>query len=102
MTKIYLDNGDKVKGRTCFMRDEIVIEAGQLERHYWLDLWRYRELFRALAWRDLLVRYKQTVYSKSAAARAPSDGPGAGALTAYSASAICIACHNAFRHRGST
>jgi lipopolysaccharide transport system permease protein len=40
---------------------EIVIEAGRSERHYWLDLWRYRELFRVLAWRDLAVRYKQTV-----------------------------------------
>jgi lipopolysaccharide transport system permease protein len=39
----------------------IVIEAGRLERHYWLDLWRYRELFQVLAWRDLSVRYKQTV-----------------------------------------
>jgi lipopolysaccharide transport system permease protein len=43
------------------MDDFIVIEAGQSERHYWLDLWRYRELFRVLAWRDLSVRYKQTV-----------------------------------------
>jgi lipopolysaccharide transport system permease protein len=43
------------------MRDEIVIEAGRSERHYWLDLWRYRELCRVLAWRDLSVRYKQTV-----------------------------------------
>ena len=43
------------------MRDVTVIEAGQSERHYWLDLWRYRELFRVLAWRDLSVRYKQTV-----------------------------------------
>ena len=39
----------------------IIIEAGRSERHYWLDLWRYRELFRVLAWRDLSVRYKQTV-----------------------------------------
>ena len=39
----------------------IVIEAGRSERHYWLDLWRYRELFAVLAWRDLSVRYKQTV-----------------------------------------
>ena len=38
-----------------------VIEAGRSERHYWLDLWRYRELFAVLAWRDLSVRYKQTV-----------------------------------------
>jgi lipopolysaccharide transport system permease protein len=43
------------------MRDTIVIEAGRAERHYWLDLWRYRELFQVLAWRDLAVRYKQTV-----------------------------------------
>ena len=43
------------------MQDLIVIEAGKTERHYWLDLWRYRELFRVLAWRDLSVRYKQTV-----------------------------------------
>src|ERR1700722_10449922 len=43
------------------MQDAIVIEAGKSERHYWLDLWRYRELFRVLAWRDLSVRYKQTV-----------------------------------------
>lgn len=39
----------------------LVIEAGQSERHYWRDLWRYRELFYFLAWRDILVRYKQTV-----------------------------------------
>jgi lipopolysaccharide transport system permease protein len=43
------------------MLDMIIIEAGRSERHYWLDLWRYRELFRVLAWRDLTVRYKQTV-----------------------------------------
>jgi lipopolysaccharide transport system permease protein len=43
------------------MTDLIVIEPGRRERHYWLDLWRYRELFRVLAWRDLSVRYKQTV-----------------------------------------
>jgi lipopolysaccharide transport system permease protein len=39
----------------------LVIEAGRAERHYWRDLWRYRELFFFLAWRDILVRYKQTV-----------------------------------------
>ncbi len=38
-----------------------VIEAGRAEKQYWHDLWRYRELFYFLAWRDLLVRYKQTV-----------------------------------------
>lgn len=40
---------------------KITIEAGRTEKHYWKDLWRYRELFYFLAWRDLLVRYKQTV-----------------------------------------
>ena len=39
----------------------IIIEAGHTERHYWRDLWHYRELFYFLAWRDTLVRYKQTV-----------------------------------------
>jgi lipopolysaccharide transport system permease protein len=39
---------------------EIVIEAGRTEQQYWRDLWRYRELFYFLAWRDILVRYKQT------------------------------------------
>src|SRR6201987_1904541 len=43
------------------MEDVIVIEPGRYERNYWADLWRYRELFRVLAWRDLAVRYKQTV-----------------------------------------
>ena len=37
------------------------LEAGRTEKHYWLDLWRYRELFAILAWRDVAVRYKQTV-----------------------------------------
>ncbi|NGZ08118.1 MAG: ABC transporter permease [Nitrospira sp. LK70] len=41
-------------------QSELVIEAGKTERHYWKDLWRYRELFYFLAWRDILVRYKQT------------------------------------------
>jgi lipopolysaccharide transport system permease protein len=42
--------------------DELIIEAGRAEAHYWRDLWRYRDLFLFLAWRDLLVRYKQTVF----------------------------------------
>jgi homopolymeric O-antigen transport system permease protein len=41
--------------------DELIIEPGRAERHYWRDLWRYRELFQVLAWRDISVRYKQTV-----------------------------------------
>jgi len=40
---------------------ELVIEAGASEKNYWKDLWRYRELFYILSWRDLKVRYKQTV-----------------------------------------
>jgi len=40
---------------------ELVIEAGRAERHYWRDLWRYRELAGFLAWRDIKVRYKQAV-----------------------------------------
>ena len=40
---------------------KLIIEAGRTERHYWSDLWHYRELFYFLAWRDILVRYKQTV-----------------------------------------
>jgi lipopolysaccharide transport system permease protein len=43
------------------MQEVTVIEAGRTERHYWLDLWRYRDLFLVLGWRDLSVRYKQTV-----------------------------------------
>lgn len=39
----------------------LVIEAGQTERNYWRDIWRYRELFYVLAWRDVAVRYKQTI-----------------------------------------
>jgi homopolymeric O-antigen transport system permease protein len=37
-----------------------IIEPGRTETNYWRDLWRYRELFFFLAWRDILVRYKQT------------------------------------------
>lgn len=39
----------------------LVLERGRAERHYWRDLWNYRELFIILAWRDVAVRYKQTV-----------------------------------------
>jgi lipopolysaccharide transport system permease protein len=43
------------------MANVTVIEAGRQERNYWRDVWRYRELFYVLAWRDVAVRYKQTV-----------------------------------------
>ena len=42
-------------------KETLIIEAGRTERQYWKDIWRYRELFYFLAWRDILVRYKQTV-----------------------------------------
>lgn len=44
---------------------ELVIEADRIERQYWRDLWNYRELFLFFCWRDLLVRYKQTVVGVS-------------------------------------
>jgi len=47
--------------RTESERFDILIEAARVEKNYWRDLWRYRELFYFLAWRDILVRYKQTV-----------------------------------------
>lgn len=40
---------------------DLIIEPGRGTREYWRDLWRFRELFYILAWRDILVRYKQTV-----------------------------------------
>jgi lipopolysaccharide transport system permease protein len=43
------------------MAFEVFIEPGRAERNYWKDLWRYRELFYILSWRDLKVRYKQTI-----------------------------------------
>jgi homopolymeric O-antigen transport system permease protein len=44
------------------MKQEIlVLEPGSADRHYWRDLWAYRELFLILAWRDVAVRYKQTL-----------------------------------------
>jgi lipopolysaccharide transport system permease protein len=51
--------------------DEIVIEAGKAERRYWADLWRYRELFMVMAWRDVVVRYKQAVFGMAWAVLRP-------------------------------
>jgi hypothetical protein len=39
---------------------DLIIEPGRAERHYWRDLWRFRELLYFLSQRDILVRYKQT------------------------------------------
>lgn len=44
----------------CPRENVLVLAAGRADRHYWRDLWTYRELFAILAWRDLAVRYKQT------------------------------------------
>jgi lipopolysaccharide transport system permease protein len=41
-------------------KHRIVIEPGTENSNYWKDLWNYRGLFYFLAWRDILVRYKQT------------------------------------------
>ena len=41
--------------------DELLIEPGRAEKNYWRDVWQYRELFYILSWRDIKVRYKQTV-----------------------------------------
>jgi lipopolysaccharide transport system permease protein len=38
----------------------LILEPNRIEKQYWKDLWRYRELFAILAWRDIAVRYKQT------------------------------------------
>ena len=40
----------------------LVLEPNRIEKQYWKDLWRYRELFAILAWRDVAVRYKQTAF----------------------------------------
>jgi len=44
------------------MRQRLIIEFDRADAHYWRDLWRYRELFGVLVWRDLSVRYKETVF----------------------------------------
>jgi lipopolysaccharide transport system permease protein len=60
-------NGSAASAENASMRPDaaatriLVIESGRAERHYWRDLWHYRELFAILAWRDVAIRYKQTV-----------------------------------------
>src|ERR1700758_269950 len=62
LTKSDLAEGKKESGSKVAKEDfDIWLEAGRTEKHYWLDLWRYRELFLILAWRDVTVRYKQTI-----------------------------------------
>jgi len=45
----------------CICNEILILEPGRAEKNYWNDLWRYRELFIILAWRDISVRYKQTI-----------------------------------------
>ena len=84
-------------------KNTLIIEAGRAEKHYWLDLWRYRELFYILSWRDIAVRYKQTVIGIAWAvlrplltmavftiifgklAKLPSDGNAPYAIMVYAA-----------------
>lgn len=81
----------------------VLLKAGRAERNYWADLWTYRELFGILAWRDLAVRYKQTVIGVawaivrplltmaiftvifSLVAKLPSDGSAPYPILVYSA-----------------
>ncbi len=49
-----------MNAQTTDSRPELIIEAGRSEKQYWKDIWRYRDLFYFLAWRDILVRYRQT------------------------------------------
>lgn len=42
------------------MNNRLIIEPGVKQKRYWKNLWNYRGLFYFLAWRDVLVRYKQT------------------------------------------
>jgi lipopolysaccharide transport system permease protein len=46
-------------------QQELLIEPSRPVLHYWRDVWRYRELFWFLVWRDILVRYKQTLIGVS-------------------------------------
>jgi lipopolysaccharide transport system permease protein len=55
-----VNEGGTIRRESAVQQQELVIEAGRAEKQYWKDLWRYRELFYMLAWRDVTVRYKQT------------------------------------------
>jgi len=85
------------------MEQELIIEAGKAEKNYWSDLYRFRELFYILSWRDLKVRYKQTVIGAlwsiirplltmviftvvfSKVAKLPSEGAAPYAILVYAA-----------------
>lgn len=87
--------------KTTDAKPKPIIEAGRAEKQYWQDLWRYRELFYFLAWRDILVRYKQTAIGVAWAlihhfltmvvftvvfgnlAKLPSDNPMVGVIDGF-------------------
>lgn len=58
MLFLYRKLGVLVKNASEF---DLIIESGKIEKQYWTDIWKFRELFYFLAWRDILVRYKQTL-----------------------------------------
>jgi lipopolysaccharide transport system permease protein len=90
-------------GYTPVNEKVLVIEPGRTEKNYWSDLWHYRELFLVLAWRDVSVRYKQTIIGVAWAivrpfltmivftvvfgrmAKLPSDGSAPYALMVFAA-----------------
>lgn len=49
------------RSTTALPKKLIIITPERRDENYWRDLWREREMFYFLAWRDLLVRYKQTI-----------------------------------------
>lgn len=61
MTLLQKENAGVVQEENTDGVQVIVIAPGLAEKNYWRDLWRFRELFYVLAWRDVAVRYKQTV-----------------------------------------
>src|SRR5215469_16017842 len=61
MVTAVLESRSQEKAGGASRKRVLVLEPGRAERNYWRDLWSYRELFAVLAWRDLAVRYKQTV-----------------------------------------
>jgi lipopolysaccharide transport system permease protein len=61
-----IDSTGKIKiYKLYFMPQTLIIEPGKSEKNYWRDIWHYRELFYILSWRDIKVRYKQTVIGAS-------------------------------------
>src|SRR5579862_2504429 len=58
---IVLFYGGEIQMNKQQSSQEIIIESGRSEKNYWHDLWRFKELFYILSWRDIKVRYKQTV-----------------------------------------